>query len=178
MTRDETKKILMSIECSYPNWKPHGDLSFMVDIWCDDLKDFSYEEISTALKAYKTTNTSGFAPDVGQLINKVYQIGKNGYENPLSVWGKVIRAIQNSSYDADTEFAKLPKLAQKVIGNPTALHTLAMNKDFNEDVEKAMFVKEYRKQMEEQEELDRLPNDIKAILELEDHKISGLLAEE
>ena len=70
MTRDEVKKIIMVVMASYPNWKPN-DLSFTVDVWYMMLCDYTYNDVAKALKTYITTDTSGFAPSIGQLVNNM-----------------------------------------------------------------------------------------------------------
>ena len=47
MTRDETKKIVMVIASTYPNWHP-ADMSFTVDAWALMLESFSYQQIGRA----------------------------------------------------------------------------------------------------------------------------------
>lgn len=51
MTREETKKIIMVMAASYPNYKPL-DISMTVDAWQMMLEEYSYNEIALALKAY------------------------------------------------------------------------------------------------------------------------------
>lgn len=43
MTRDETKKIVMIIASTYPNWHP-SDMSFTVDAWALMLESFTYRQ--------------------------------------------------------------------------------------------------------------------------------------
>ena len=71
MTRDEVKQILMRIQVTYPNWKPSGDISLVVDVWHEYLSTYSYQEILAAVKSYVMSDTSGFAPSVGQILAKL-----------------------------------------------------------------------------------------------------------
>lgn len=162
MTRNDTKKILMNIECSYPNWKPNGDLGFMVDIWTDDLADYSYEQVYMALKTFKATDKSGFAPSVGQLIDKIHSSNEiQTEETDSAVWSKVMKAICNSSYNASAEFEKLDDISKAVIGSPEELRSMATNEEFNEGVEKSLFMKNYKERKNLQKEINRMPSDVK-----------------
>ena len=71
MTRDEVKKIVMTIDVIYPNWNPK-DLTFLVNAWTTMLIDYTYEDIERALRTFVATDQKGFAPTVGQLINCVH----------------------------------------------------------------------------------------------------------
>lgn len=177
MTREETKKILMNIECSYPNWKPQGDLGFMVDIWCDDLSDYSYQEVYMALKGFKSTDRSGFAPNVGQLIDAIHSMREISQKtSEIEVWVKIMKAVRNSNYNSEAEFEKLPELAKEVIGTPEALKSMAMNPNFNEGVEKSLFMRSYRDKVEQHREYNRLPNQIKQRLITEANNESGRIS--
>ena len=144
MTRDETKKILMMIQCSFPNWKPTMDMSFVIDVWNDDLQEYSYEQIFMALKSYKATNTSGFAPNVGQIIDRIHNMNNTERElNPNEAWAMVYKALCNSTYHAQEEFDALPEKVQKAVGSPDILRNMASDMNFNEGVEKSLFTKTY-----------------------------------
>ena len=54
----------------YPNYKP-SNLSETVDVWNMMLEEYSYEQVSVALKAYIHSDIRGFAKVIGQLINKL-----------------------------------------------------------------------------------------------------------
>ena len=173
MTRDETKKILMMMQCSFPNWKPIMDMAFVIDVWNDDLADYSYEQCYMALKAYKSTNTSGFAPSVGQLIDMIHSIGARGEKelNSNEAWALVMKALCNSNYHAEEEYEKLPNLVKIAVGSPDNLRTLASSSDFNEEVEKSLFARVYDTTVKREKENARLPEAIKrAIIESESHK--------
>ena len=69
MTREETVKIIRIMCDCYQNYKPN-DLSETVDVWTMMLEEYPYEQIAVSLKAYVLSDTSGFAPSIGQLISK------------------------------------------------------------------------------------------------------------
>lgn len=70
MTREETVKIIRIMVDSYPNYKPN-DISETVDVWQMMLEEYSYQEVSLALKEYILTEKTGFAPSIGQIANLV-----------------------------------------------------------------------------------------------------------
>lgn len=162
MTKEETQKILMGISCSYPNFKPQAPIEFMVEIWADDFAEYSYEQVYMALKTFKATDKSGFAPSIGQLIDKIHSVREMAAEETESmVWQKVMKAIGNSNYHATEEFEKLDPIAQKVIGSPEQLKILARDDDFNESVQKSLFMRNYAQLKNREKEFNRLPETVK-----------------
>ena len=93
MTRDETKTIVRVIMATYPNWHPQ-DLKDLVDIWTMMLEEYSYQDISLALKTYILSDSSGFAPSVGQLTSRIAARNMQALE-PLEAWALVYKAICN-----------------------------------------------------------------------------------
>lgn len=173
MSRDEVKKIIQIICATYPNYHP-ADLSSTVDAWTFMLEDYSYNQIAVALKAYITTDASGFAPSVGQLITKLSTITAGDEPSELEAWAKVSKAIRNGINGAEEEFKKLPELVQKAVGTPSNLRQWAMT-DTNsvENVIQSNFLKTYRSVVKRAEELQKMPSDVKALMQANDIKLLG-----
>lgn len=117
MTREEAKKIVMVIASTYPNWHPL-DMSFTVNAWASMLESFTYQEISAALKAFILSDTSGFAPSVGQIIGLLDRVGNSQEPNEMEAWTLVSNALRRSTYYAESEFDKLPEIVQRAVGSP------------------------------------------------------------
>lgn len=172
MTRDEVKKIVRIIVSSFPNWNPK-DLADTVDAWTFSLEDYSYGDIAVALKGYIQSNTSGFAPSVGQLIGMVRKADEYSYLNEMEAWAIVDNAIRRAGYYAEEEFAKMPELVQKAIGSPSNLRSMALSEDYNESVVMSNFQRTYRTVVERDKEYRALPQEMK--LKIEDMKCKGFL---
>lgn len=163
MTRDDTKKILMRIQSVFPNWKPTADLRFVVDTWCEYLSDYSYEQVLVALNAYVVTDTSGFAPSIGQLIGKLQTISNANTElNEMEAWALVSQALKNGYYGAEEEFAKLPEMVQKAVGTPANLRAWAHTDESSiENVVQSNFMRTYRTVVKRENECAKLPDSLK-----------------
>ena len=72
MTREETKQMLMVIQATYPNYKP-PEKAVAINAWTMALEEYPYKAVEIALKAYIKTDTSGFAPSPGQVIQSISQ---------------------------------------------------------------------------------------------------------
>lgn len=160
MTREEAKKILMAISAAYPNYKPQ-DFTATVNAWFVMLQDYTYEQISEALRAYILTDTKGFAPVIGQLVEKVTMLQGDRPIGELEAWSLVYKAICNSNYNYKEEFEKLPPIIQRTIGNPEALREWAsMDIGTVQSVEQSHFIRNYREMVSISMDEAKLPSPI------------------
>lgn len=142
MTVNETKILIMAIVSNFPNFGTKT-IEQTVSVWHMILEPYSYADIQQAFINYCRTNTSGFAPTTGQLINMI-DYSTNEEMSGLSAWGLVSKALRNSTYNAEEEFKKLPEDVQKALGGSYQLHTWATDEDFNESVVSAIFQRNYK----------------------------------
>lgn len=166
MSRDETKQILMRIQSTFPNWKPQSDLRFVVETWHEYLSDFDYEQVKAALKAFVMTDSSGFAPSVGQIIEILDRLGNVGELSEMEAWSLVSRALRRSLYYADEEYAKLPEVVKKAVGSPEMLRSWAeTDMKSIENVIQSNFMRTYRQELARVRELRKIPANVRVLLE-------------
>lgn len=174
MTRDETKKIIRIIADSYPNYKP-SDISETIDVWSMMLEEYPYNQIAMALKAYILTDTSGFAPSIGQLVNKL--TSSEPQLNEMEAWSLVSKAIRNGYYGAEEEFAKLPEVVQKAVGNPANLRAWSHTDESSiENVVQSNFLRTYRVVVKRESEQCKLPDSLKNAMMIERKGNENLLS--
>lgn len=143
MTREDVKRLLMTIEAIYPNFKIR-DLQITLDAWYEIMCDQDSSAIFASLKQYSRTSRTGFAPDPGELIQGAYDLfSKNETLSIGEAWSLVRKAISRSSYYAEDEFNKLPPTVQKAVGSPWQLRAWATDSTFNEGVASSNFIKAY-----------------------------------
>ena len=164
MTREETVKIIRIMVDSYPNYKPNN-ISETVDVWQMMLSDYDYNLVAMALKAYILSDTSGFAPSIGQLVGKIQTLTKPQELTEMEAWSLVCDALRNSGYNYAEEYAKLPPLVQKAVGLPTQLQTWALTENLNKDVVGSNFMRCYRIEVERQNEISKMPQNVRELLE-------------
>ena len=165
MTREETVKIIRIMVDSYPNYKPNN-ISETVDVWQMMLSDYDYNLVAMALKAYILSDTSGFAPSIGQLVAKMQTITKPQELSEMEAWSLVSKAIRNSCYNSVEEFANLPPLVQRAVGTPDNLRNWAVS-DYQtiESVIQSNFLRTYRTVVRRENEINCMPNEIKALID-------------
>ena len=165
MTREETVKIIRIMVDSYPNYKPNN-ISETVDVWNMMLSDYDYNLVAMALKTYILSDTSGFAPSIGQLVAKMQTITKPQELSEMEAWSLVSKAIRNSSYNSVEEFVKLPLLVQRAVGTPDNLRNWAVSDcQTIESVIQSNFLRTYRTVVKRENEINCMPNDIKSLIE-------------
>ena len=165
MTREETVKIIRIICDCYPNFKPNN-LSETVDVWQMMLDEYSYNQVSIALKAYVTSNISGFAPGIGDIVAKIQIISQPQELDGLTAWGLVSKALRNGTYGAVEEFNKLPPLVRQAVGMPDNLKNWATS-DYQtiETVIQSNFLRTYETVVKRANEINRMPDNIKSLIE-------------
>lgn len=164
MTREETKKLLMVVSASYPNFRPQ-DISRTVDVWHMMMADYGYEEMAAALKTYIATDTGGFAPSIGQLIGKLQAIASPQELNEMEAWALVSSALRNGYYGAEEEYEKLPPMVQKAVGTPGQLRNWSQtDMESVENVIQSNFMRTYRSVLKREQETMRVPKDVKQMI--------------
>lgn len=164
MTRDDVKRLLMVVFAFYPNWRP-PDKEIVINAWHTVLEDKDQREMQLALKWHVETDTSGFAPSIGQLLERYRQIVEGENMTAGEAWGTVLKAIRNSAYSAGAEFAKLPEAVQKAVGSAETLRTWAIADEEQMGYAQAQFSKNYAAVMERSREYAVMSGDIRAMVE-------------
>lgn len=167
MTRDETIEILMVVQAAYPNYKPQ-DKTVAVNVWTEMLADIPYEQVSTAVKAYIQSDKSGFAPSIGDIRERVRDIFSEKDElNETAAWSMVWKAIRNSGYHAEEEFAKLPPVIQRTVHSPSQLREWSLLEDIDGNtvsVLQSNFQRTFRAEQQRERERHKLSPDVMRLM--------------
>ena len=162
MTIEECWKIIYIIKTQYPSHYSkftEKELDDLAKGWHLCLEEFTYDQVSRGLKAYLMSDTKGFPPVVGQVIEQMNKLDpKNEIMGALEAWDLVYKAICNSAYNSEAEFAKLPPLCQSVLGNPSNLREMAlMDMNTVKSVEQSHFIRQYDAYARREQENMKLP---------------------
>lgn len=164
MTRDETVKIIRVIVDSYPNYKP-SNLSETVDVWCDMLSEYSYQQVAVALKSYILSDSSGFAPSIGQLVDKIRVVSQPRQLSENEAWALVSKALRNGYYGAEEEYSKLPKLVQDAVGHPSNLRDWSQQDESALSVIQSNFQRVYRTVAQRETDISKMPTEVRGLIE-------------
>ena len=165
MTEEQVGKLLMTIQAYYPNYNP-PDKKVTLNAWYIMLAEYPEELVLQALRACIATNTSGFAPDVGQIMSKIQTISQPQELDGMAAWGLVSKALRNGTYGAVEEFNKLPPLVKQAVGMPDNLKNWATS-DYQtiETVIQSNFLRTYEVVVKRANEINRMPDNIKSLIE-------------
>ena len=165
MTKEQVGKLLMTIQAYYPNYNP-PDKKIAINAWYVMLAEYPEELVLQALRACIATNTSGFAPDVGQIMSKMQTISQPQELDGMAAWGLVSKALRNGTYGAAEEFNKLPPLVRQAVGMPDNLKNWATS-DYQtiETVIQSNFLRTYETVVKRANEINRMPDNIKSLIE-------------
>ena len=166
MEREEVKKLLMTLDVTYANFKlDPATLSFTVDSWLMFLGDYDSKDVLTALKTFINTSNSAFAPSPSELIGLINKPQELATESGAEAYSLVRKAIANSTYNSEAEFNKLPPLVQKAVGSAEMLHYWATNEYFAEGTVMKSFLDNYKQVIKRENDTQMLPKEARLRLE-------------
>ena len=163
MNDTEARKIIAVMMVSFPNYKP-VDIDLTATTWADMLSEYTYEQVNAALKAYILSDNSGFAPSVGQIVDKIQTLTRPQELNEMEAWSLVSKALKNGYYGAEEEFAKLPPIVQKAVGQPSQLRAWATDEEYDESVVSSNFMRSYRSEIARAQQISKLPQGMQAAI--------------
>lgn len=168
MNKSETSKIIAVLMASYPNFlsnKTATDIQATISIWEEMLKDYTYQEVSVAIKVCITQDKSNFAPSIGQVINKIIGFRNQGTElTEQEAWNLVSKATKNSAYHATEEYEKLPESVKQIITPSQLKEWSQMDSDSVQSVVASNFMRSYKAKVASNKEYKALPNDVKQLI--------------
>lgn len=182
MNKKETSQIIAVLMASYPNFlsnKTATDIQATINVWEEMLKDYSYQEVSIAIKLCIMQDKSGFAPSIGQVIDKIISFRNQGNElTEQEAWNLISKATRNSAYHATEEFEKLPADIQRIVGSPTQLREWSqMETGELQTVVASNLMRSYKAVASKRREFDALPNDVKTLIGNMSHKLLNIESE-
>ena len=148
MTEREFSTIVAGLKAIYSDPK-YIEGKFAMETWYNLLKDLDYEIASMATQSYMQTEK--FPPTPADIRRYASQITSPITDDigEVEAWGKVSKAICNSLYHSEEEFARLPKLIQQTLGNHIRLRELAeLEPSQLQTVEASNFMRSYRAKLE------------------------------
>lgn len=167
MEFNQVKELLTVIRLNYPQSfrdykkaQSEAYLAMMYEAFKDDPADL----VISAVKAIIYGDTREFAPNIGQIKNKMFEMSNTGMSEQ-EAWSMVRKACTNGIYGADEEYAKLPPTIQKLVGSPDQIREWAMmDSDELNTVVASNFMRSYKVRSGKDKEYQMLPNDIKQMI--------------
>ena len=155
MEREEFKILVKAMKAVYaqPTFIPDKDA---FDVWYGLLQDLPYEQANLAIQKY-----------IADIRTKATEIIAPAEESmsELQAWALVQRALRNSGYNSEEEFAKLPEACQRAVGTAANLKEWAlMDSDQVATIEQSHFIRNYRTSVQRMKEEARLPENVRMLI--------------
>lgn len=113
------------------------------EVWFRLLSHLSDEEAERGV--LKCIAELRYTPTVADILQRARPPIESDGLNEEQAWSLVRKALRNSIYAADEEFAKLPATVQQAVGSADELRQMSMmDSDTVQSVEKSHFVRTYR----------------------------------
>jgi hypothetical protein len=145
MNLQETTQVVFGIKAVYPaHFQRYSKTDFdgMISAWSGVFANIPFEVVKYGVNAFIANDTKGFPPVPGQIMQYI-QLAKHGEKlSEGEAWSLVLKAVQNSLYNSDEEFQKLPQDVQRAVGSPQALRAMAMEEGTT--VIQSNFLRSYR----------------------------------
>jgi hypothetical protein len=122
MTSEETLQLVAMISEFYPSFYKGRDFRAVAGAWHRLLENVPYGLAVDALRSYILSDTKGFAPTPGSIVEQLEKKAAEDYLSEADAWDLVLRAVSRSGYNAREEFDKLPPILQQVVGTPYEMH--------------------------------------------------------
>ena len=168
MTYDETLKIMSVLKAAYPGFyrdMKRQDALEAVDLWAAMFADDDFGIVCAAVKALIAADEKGFPPVIGQVKARIRQLTEPKQMTELEAWALVSRAVRNSTYNSEEEFANLPPEIQDVVHDPGQLRQWAMGSaEELETVIASNFQRSFRAREKARKEYAALPGDVKRMM--------------
>lgn len=148
MTQKEFLVIAKGLKAVYtdPKFLPDKDA---LDVWYGLLADLPYQVLTLAAQRYMMQET--YPPTIAGLRQKAAELLETQEDSlpDMAAWALVRKALSNSIYHAEEEFARLPELCRLAVGDPANLKEMAvMDISTVDSVEQSHFLRNYRTQVE------------------------------
>lgn len=168
MTREDTIKILSVLRGAYPAFYrdiTKQEAESTIALWESMFDEEPYELVAAAVKAFISGDGKGFPPAIGKIKERIRLITQPEEMTEQEAWSLVSKALRNSTYGSEEEFAKLPPEIQSVVHDPGQLKQWAMSPaDEVETVIASNFMRSFRAKQKVSKEYMALPTSVKQLM--------------
>lgn len=179
MNKAEAVKIISILQINYPDnfrGKSEAVIEATVNLWARAFVDDAYAVVSAAVMSHIVSDPNRFMPPIGIIKAKIADMLKPDEMTEQEAWGLVAKALRNSTYGADEEYAKLPPAVQRAVGGASQLRDWAMmDTETVQSVVASNFQRSYRVTSQRERDWEKLPSGVKQFVEeLTEHSFGRL----
>lgn len=173
MKKTETLQIITLLAGNYDSIanKSQKQKELMLNTWYECLNDLDYNLVMEAVK--KAIIDSPYPPTIHDIRKKAVEIA-----NPVSkrsgieAWNEAYKMICNGTYMTEEQFDTYSPEVRKFFGSVNNLKSYSTNSDFNLDVVRSNFLKQYDEIISREKENKLLPEKMKQMIDGLANKLS------
>lgn len=165
MNKTETVQVITLLAGNYDSIakKDTTQKQLMINTWQECLGDLDYKLVLQAVK--KTIIESPYPPTIHDIRkNAVEMANPTNARTPIEAWEEAYKMICDGSYMTQEEFDKHSPEVKKFFGSTTQLKAYATNVDFNMDVVRSNFLKQYEAITEREKQQKLLPEQMQKMI--------------
>ena len=160
MTRQETVVIITLLAGNYESFakrtQTDEQVKIMLDTWHSCLEDLDYQLVLQAVK--KSIIESPYPPTIHDIRkNAIELVNPSTQRSGIEAWDEAYKMICNGAYMTQEEFSAHSPEVQRLFGSIGQLKAYATNMDFNMDVVRSNFLKQYELIVERENKQKLLP---------------------
>lgn len=144
MNKVETVQVITLLAGNYDSIakKDSTQKQLMINTWQECLGDLEYQLVLQAVK--KTIIESPYPPTIHDIRkNAVEIVNPTTQRTGIEAWEEAYKMIGNGSYMTQEEFDRHSPEVKKFFGSKEQLKAYSTNTDFNMDVVRSNFLKQY-----------------------------------
>lgn len=165
MNKAETVQVITVLAGNYDSIaeKNATQKQLMINTWQECLGDLEYQLVLQAVK--KTIIESPYPPTIHDIRKNAIELVKpNMQRTAIEAWNEAYKMICNGAYMTKEEFELHSTEIRKFFGSVNQLKAYATNVDFNMDVVRSNFLKQYELIVEREKKQKLLPQKKQDIL--------------
>lgn len=175
MTRQETVVIITLLAGNYESFakrtQTDEQVKIMIDTWHSCLEDLDYKLVLQAVK--KTIIETPYPPTIHDIRkNAIELVNPSTQRTAIEAWNEAYKMICSGAYMTQEEFEQHSLETRKFFGSVGQLRAYATNVDFNMDVVRSNFLKQYELIVERENKQKLLPPKMQEMINRLTNKMS------
>lgn len=165
MNKTETVQVITLLAGNYDSIakKDTTQKQLMINTWLECLGDLDYKLVLQAVK--KTIIESPYPPTIHEIRkNAIEIVNPLNARTPIEAWEEAYKMICNGAYMTQEEFDTHSPEVKKFFGSREQLRAYATNVDFNMDVVRSNFLKQYEVITEREKQQKLLPEQMQNMI--------------
>ena len=166
MNKTETVQVITLLAGNYDSIakKDNTQKQLMINTWQECLDDLDYKLVLQAVK--KTIIESPYPPTIHDIRKNAIEIANPSTQRTgIEAWDEAYKMICKGAYMTQEEFEQYSPETRKFFGSVSQLKAYATNVDFNMDVVRSNFLKQYELIVERENKQKLLPQKMQDMIE-------------